>query len=196
MSAPTESYLAELAAAEAAADAPHAEHDPEGTDRRYAVTRQLRGVAKRQRERLEKAVAEAREQARQELIAERQTEAAFRTAGVPQGPARALFDGVNVADRAAMDARVEELRSQGVRWEGMPEPAGPPPPDPMQVAVQQMQAAGAGGMPAEGLDLATRMRKMAANPDAYTDKQHAAIVQEYNRAVRTAERPSYGANGA
>jgi hypothetical protein len=188
-----DSYLLELEQAEAEADALLAEVDPEGVDRKMAVTRQLRGVVKRQRERLQKAVAEAKEQARQELVAERQRESAFRRLSVPPS-ARPLFEGVDFTDSEAMAARADELRSTGLSWEGMPQPPAPPPPDPNMVAVQQMQMAAAGGVTSESAgDLKTRMLAMKADPGRYTDEQIAGVVQDYNRAVMAAERPGSGA---
>jgi hypothetical protein len=196
MSAQTENYLAELEAVEAEADAYLGEADPEGQDRGLAVTRQLRATVKRYRRNLEQMRAEAMAEARQALITERQAESSFRRLGVPAS-GRALFSDVDPTDFEAMAARADELREAGISWPGMPQAPAPPPPDPRQVELERMQMAGAGGTSMESAgDLATRLKKMGDDPGAYTDAQRAAAVQDFNRAVDAAARPSWGANGA
>src|SRR5438128_7055581 len=119
---------------------------------------------KRSRQQIETIRAEARTEARQELIRERQTEAGFRRLGVPPS-ARALFGDVDTTDEQAMAAPANELREAGVTWPGQPQPPAPPPPDPNLAAMIAMQAAAAGGdTPGSEGDLADRPRKQAANP--------------------------------
>ncbi len=194
MSTETESYLAELETVEQEANAFLNEADPEGQDRGLALTRQLRATVKPYRRQIDTIRAEARAEARQELITERQAESSFRRLGVPPS-GRALFADLDPTDFEAMQQRANELREAGISWPGQPEPAGPPPPDPRQVAIEQMQQASAGGLPLQG-DLASRMRDMEANPHKYSDAQHVAIVEEYNQAVtRAGMHSSAGARG-
>jgi hypothetical protein len=99
----TESYLAELEAAEAEADSFLQAVDPE-KDRGLALTRRLRETVKRHRREIDHIREEARAEARQELIRERQSESNFRRLGVPPG-ARALFSDVDPTDEAASAGR-------------------------------------------------------------------------------------------
>jgi hypothetical protein len=186
----------EAAEAEAAGLWEQAGPDGKGLDpSARALIRRMRGVLKQFGRKVDTIRAEARTEARQELIRERQTEAGFRRLAVPPS-ARALFGDMDPADEQAMAARSDELREAGVTWPGQPQPPAPPPPDPNLVAVQAMQAAAAGGGTegAEG-DLAYRMKKMAANPAAYSDREHDRTVDDYNRAVQAAARPGSGALG-
>jgi hypothetical protein len=184
MSETYERVLGEYDALEAQAaellDNAEADADP-----RLALTRNLRRAAKRHRAELERAVAEVREQVRAELVAERKLESAFRRLGVPDGPARALFEGVDTDDQTAMQARADELRGMGITWNGPPPP--PPPPDPILAQTAAMQAAAGGGSIDNG-DLFTRMKDMEANPEKYSDQQVQGAVQEFNRRVDAAAR--------
>jgi hypothetical protein len=195
VSTETESYLAELEAAEAQAAGLLDGPDGAGLDGRAgAVIRQLRAAAKRHRKEVDRIRDEARTEARQELVRERQTEASYRRLGVPPS-GRALFGDLDPTDFEAMQARADELREAGVTWPGQPQPPAPPPPDPNLAAQQAMMAAAAGGGTegAEG-DLAERLRKQAANPAAYSDQERDKTVDDYNRAVQAAGRT--GTSGA
>jgi hypothetical protein len=86
------------------------EVDPEGTDRSLDLTRQLRAAMKRRRRQIETIRQEAVAEVREQMIAERKAEAGWRRAGVPEGPARALFQGVDATNEQAMTARANELR--------------------------------------------------------------------------------------
>ncbi len=183
-----EQVIAEYDALEQEADAFLQEADPEGKDRGLALTRTLRKAMKRSRQQIEAIRSEARTEARLELIRERQTEAGFRRLAVPPS-ARALFSDVDPTDQAAMQARADELREAGVTWPGQPQPPVPPPPDPNLAAMIAMQAAAAGGeTPGSEGDLADRLRKQAANPGAYSDRERDRTVDDYNRAVDAAAR--------
>lgn len=130
MSTETETYIAELEAAEAQAAGLLDGPDGEGLDQRAgAVIRQLRAATKRHRAVVDRIRHEARTEARQELIRERQTEAGFRRLAA-RPSARALFGDVDPADEQAMAARSDELREAGVTWPGQPQPPAPPLPDP------------------------------------------------------------------
>jgi hypothetical protein len=190
----TEVYLAELEAVEAEADAFLAEADPQGQDRGLALTRQMRKTLKRYSKQIDRIRQEAMASARQELIRERQTEAGFRRLNVPQS-ARALFGDVDPTDLEAMQQRADELRQAGLSWPGQPQPAPPPPPDPTVAAVQQMQMAQAGGMGGpEPWD--SKLRRVAADPGAFSDQERDDVVDQYNQAVTRAGMPhSSGALG-
>lgn len=184
----TESYLAELEEAEARAAGLLDGPEGEGLDQRAgALIRHLRTILKQNRKAVDRIRDEARTEARAELVRERQTEAAFRRLSVPPS-ARALFEDVDKTDERAMARRADELREAGLSWPDMPQPPAPPSPDPSLVQ-QAMQAAAAGGVtPGSAGDLFTRMQKMADNPGDYTAEEHAAVVEEYNRAVDAAAR--------
>jgi hypothetical protein len=192
VSTETEQYLAELEAADAEAAGLLEQTDPD--HRAGPLIRQMRATLKRHRREVDRIREEARTQARQELIRERQSEAGFRRLGVPPS-ARALFGDVDPTDPAAMATRADELRQAGVSWPGQPRPPGPPPPDPNLAAQQAMMAAAAGGAtPGLEGDLATRLQKQAANPAAYSDAERDKTVADYNRAVQAASR--HGTSGA
>jgi hypothetical protein len=191
----TETYLAELEAVEAEADAYLQETDPEGKDHSLALTRNLRKTVKRHRKEIDRIRAEALAEARQELIRERQTEANFRHLVVPPS-ARALFSDLDPTDREAMAARADELRQAGVTWPDQPQPPAPPGPDPNALAVLAMQMAAAGGITPESAgDLKARMLDMKAHPEKYSDAQIQAAVDDYNQAVQAASRSGSGALG-
>lgn len=193
----TETYLAELEAAEAEAAGLWERAGPDGGDLNEsarALIRRMRGVLKQYGHKVETMRTELRTEARHELIRERQTEAGFRRLSVPPS-ARALFGDVDPTDEAAMAARSDELREAGVTWPGQPAPE-PPKVDPTLAAQRAMQmAAAGGGTPGSAGDLKARMLDMQANPGKYSDNQIAAVVDEYNAAVRAAEKPSSGALG-
>lgn len=187
MSEATDSYIAELEEAEARAAGLLEEAGPDSLDPRAGhVIKAMRAALNRHRREVDRIRDEARTEARQELIRERQSESNYRRLGVPPS-ARALFSDLDPTDQQAMQARVDELRQAGIAWPGQPGPPPPPPPDPNLQAIAAMQAAAAGGvtMGSAG-DLTTRMADMAAHPDKYTDAQRDAIVDEYNRAVDSA----------
>jgi len=194
LSAETDSYLAEIEAADAEAAGLLDGPDGGGLDPRpAAVIKHLRAATKRHRREVDRIREEARTEARQELIRERQSEAGFRRLGVPPS-ARALFGDVDATDQQAMQARADELREAGVTWPNQPQPPVTPP-DPNLAAQMAMMAAAAGGThPDDASDLQARMRDMEANPHKYSDEQHAAIVAEFNRAVASAGRT--GTSGA
>jgi hypothetical protein len=167
----TETYLAELETAEAEAAGLFEEAGPDGeglNQRATAVIKTLRAALKRRAIEIDTIRAEARSEARAELVRERQTEANYRRLSVPES-ARALFSDVDPTDREAMQARAEELREAGISWNGQPQPAPPPPPDPNVAAVGAMQtaAASAGGGPEP---LERRLQRMADNPAAFSDQ--------------------------
>jgi hypothetical protein len=87
-------------------DNAEAEADP-----KLALTRRLREVDKRHRDRF----ARMREEVRAEVIAERKAEAGFRRLNVPEA-ARALFQGIDPADERAMAEQAARLREAGVTW--------------------------------------------------------------------------------
>jgi len=152
-----------------------------------ALIRQLRAGAKR-----------AYKRGREEAIAEqneaRRLESAWRKAEIPLR-LRPLFDDVDPGDAKAIEAKVAELRADGVVWGDAVPPPPPPRVDERLVAQQAMMLAAAGGeTPGLAGDLANRMRDMAANPGKYTQQQIDAIGQEYNAAVNAAARPGYGVN--
>jgi molybdenum-dependent DNA-binding transcriptional regulator ModE len=167
------------------------EGDDAEADPRLALTRNLRRALKRHRAEVER----VRDEVRQELITERKTEAAFRNLGIPEGPARALFQGIDPTDAEAMRSKADELRAAGLSWNGAPEPPAPKPVDP-NLAVQQamQQAAAGGGTPGAEGDLKRRMQAMEANPGAYSQEAIDAVVKEYNQAVDAAGR--HGTSGA
>jgi hypothetical protein len=136
MSEATDAYLAELEAADAEAAGLLESGAPNESAGR--LIRQMREALKRHRKEVDRIREEARTEAREELIRERQTESNFRRLGVPAS-ARALFSDVDPTDQAAMQARANELREAGIAWPGQPQPAAPPPPDPNLLAVQAMQ---------------------------------------------------------
>jgi hypothetical protein len=195
VSTETDDYLAQLDQVEAEADAFLDEVDPEGKDHSLALTRNLRRTVKRHRQEIARIREEALTEARQALIAEKQTESSYRRLGVPPS-GRALFSDLDPTDFEAMQARADELRQAGISWPGQPTPPGPPPPDPRALAVQQMQAASAGGITSESAgDLKTRMLAMKADPSRYTDEQIQGAVNDYNSAVTRAAMPSSGVLG-
>jgi hypothetical protein len=196
VSAETEAYLAEMEEAEARAAGLLEEAGPDGeglNGRASPVISTMRRVLKKHKKEIDRIREEARTEAREELIRERKTEAAYRRLGVPDGPARALFNEIDPTDDAAMAARAAELRGLGISWAGQPAPpAAPAQPDVAAVQAMQMAAAGAGSP--EPWD--ARMRRMAADPGAFSDKERNDVVQEFNKAVRSADQPhSSGAIG-
>jgi hypothetical protein len=192
----TETYLAEIETAEAEAAGLLADVGADGLDQRARATiKHLRMALKRHRDAVDVIRQEAATSARQELIRERQAEANFRRLGVPPS-ARGLFGDLDPTDSQAMQARATELRAAGVSWPGMPQPAGPPPPDPALVAQQAMQRASSGAVTLSSAgDLKARMLDMKANPGRYSDEQIQSAVNEYNQAVTRAAMPSSGALG-
>jgi hypothetical protein len=193
----TEQYIAEIEAAELEAAGLFQDAGPDGAGldpRATATIKRMRGALKRHRGVVDSIRAEAIAVARAELVRERQTETSFRRLGVPPG-ARALFSDLDPTDRVAMDARADELRQAGVSWPDQPRPPGPPAPDPNLVAQRAMQAAAAGAVTPESAgDLATRLRRQAANPAAYSDSQRDRAVDDFNAAVNAAART--GTSGA
>lgn len=144
-----------------------------------ALIRQLRESAKRAEKR-------GYQKALDDQAEGRRLESAWRKAEIPLR-LRPLFDGVDPGDEKAIQAKIAELRADGVVWGSAVPPPPPPQVDPNLLAQQAMMAAAAGGgTPGSEGDLAYRMQKMEANPGAYSDEQHAAVVAEYNRAVQAA----------
>jgi hypothetical protein len=189
----SEQYLAEIETVEMqAAGLLDSGAADEGATRLIST---MRKALKQHKKVVDRIREEARAEARAELIAERKAEAGFRRLGVPEGPARALFEGTDPADQTAMQARADELHAVGITWNGQPQPAPPPGPDPMEQTIGGMQMAAAGGNGGGPGDLATRMRAMEANPGAYSDAQHEEIVREYNDAVRRSTNRTSGALG-
>ncbi len=165
--------------------------DAEGTA--YVLLKRFRKLAKEHPLKVER----IREQVRAELLAEqveaRKVEAAWRRADIPE-PVRPLFDGIDPADEQALAARSAELRAFGLVWGD--QPAAPPPPDPNLQAMQQMQAAQAGGDVEGNGNLEHRLERMARDPGAYSDEQRRQVVDEVNARVRAAANPySAGAAG-
>jgi hypothetical protein len=150
-----------------------------------ALIRQLRESAKRAEKR-------GYQKALDDQAEGRRLESAWRKAEIPLR-LRPLFDGVDPGDVKAIEAKVAELRADGVVWGSAVPPPPPPRVDPNLLAQQAMMAAAAGGThPDDAGDLAARMKAMEANPGAYTDQQHDEIVREYNQAV-TAKGRTMGA---
>jgi hypothetical protein len=152
-----------------------------------ALIRQLRESAKRAEKR-------GYQKALDDQAEGRRLESAWRKAEIPLR-LRPLFDGVDPGDAKAIEAKVAELRADGVVWGSAVPPPPPPQVDERLAAQLAMQAAAAGGeTPGLAGDLANRMRDMEANPHKYSDEQREATVREYNQAVTAAGR--HGTSGA
>lgn len=118
----------------------------EAEGREMTGLKQMRTALRKTGRQLEEA--EQRGYAR--ATAERQAQSVFAAKGIPD-TAAGLFSGVDLTDTAALDAKLEELRSQGIRFEkaateGAPAAAQGTPPT--QEGQQQLPAQ------LQGLDLA------------------------------------------
>jgi hypothetical protein len=197
MSEETDRYLAELetAEAEAAGLLDGAGPDGEGLNpRASAALRHTRKILNQHKKAIERVRQETAAEVREQMIAERKTEAGFRRLGVPES-ARVLFSGVDASDEAAMQARAVELQKGGISWDGQPLAPTPPQPDPNVDTVAAMQLAAAGGngtVPPWDVEI----KDMAAHPERYSDEQRDQTVKAYDRAVDAAARkPGAGALG-
>lgn len=195
----TEQYLAELEAAEAQATGVLDDAEAQGGEglngRAGAALRRTRKILNQHKAAIERVRSEVAAEVREQMIAERKAEAGYRRLGVPEGPARALFTGIDSTDEQAMQARAAELRSLGISWDGQPQASAPPAPDPNLAAQVAMMAAAAGGATVGSAgDLKRRMLDMEANPGNYSQEAIDAVVWEFNRAVDSAART--GTSGA
>lgn len=138
--------------------------DPAATSKALIdkLRKQLAGRAKQEQA--------AYDRGRQEALAEVKTQAerakVLAKHGLPSSLQR-LVDDVDVADEAALAARLEALRADGIRWDGQPAQSQPgqtaapgaqaPPPDPGAIVGAFQQAQGAGTPADHGAGVLSRV---------------------------------------
>lgn len=141
--------------------------------------------------RADKRVQEAETQGYERAKAEQAHGQAFDRLQVPAA-LRGLFTGIDPTDQAAMDAKVADLRAQGVTWQTTEAPPTQgQQPNPMAEQVAGMAAAtSGGGVPDPAGDLIALAAKARTNP---ADVDPDALLAQVNQAINAAGSAGRGA---